>query len=196
MVHDQWHALSCVKLRRKAVTTRHDSAAQLLCRFARSNGALARVEPKDSGSVVPDGEVTLPTKTVLFDVSGTHPAAPSYRSNNARHPGTAISARECTKNNKYLAYATALNARFVPFVIDTYGWLGKPAIKLIKEIADDAFHPRLGLPACTRITSGNFLGLLAVDWIRHNANIIFQWSTIVRRSRLRSEAINPSLRAV
>ena len=186
MTHDQWHALSCVKTRRKAVTSRHDSAAQLLCRFARSNGALARVEPKDEGSLVPDGEVILPLKTILFDISGTHPAAPSYRTQNSRHPGAAISAREQTKNNKYLSYASSLSATFVPFVIDTYGWLGKPAIKLIKNIDADAFHPRLGLPACTRITSSNFLGLLAVDWQRNNANIVYQWSSMIRRSCLRT----------
>jgi hypothetical protein len=190
MVHDQWHALSCVKIRRRAVTTRHDSAAQLLCRYARSNGALARIEPKDEGSLVPDGEVILPTKTILFDISGTHPAAPTYRSNNARHPGAAISARESIKNNKYSTYASNLSAIFVPFVIDTYGWLGKHATKLIKEIDDDAFHPRLGLPATTRITSANFLGLLAVDWQRNNALIIFQWFSMIRRSRLRSAAIS------
>jgi hypothetical protein len=192
IAQDQWHALSCVKIRRKAITNRHDSAAQLLCRYARSNGALARVEPKDEGSLVPDGEVILPMKTILFDVSGTHPGAPSYRENNARHPGSAISARERIKNNKYLTYASNLSARFVPFVIDTFGWLGKPATKLVKEIEADAFHPRLGLPACTRITSGNFLGLLAVEWQRHNANVIFQWSSMIRRSRLRSATIHAS----
>ena len=105
MIHHQWHAFSCVKLRRKAVTIRHDSASQLLCRFARSNGALARVEPKDEGSLIPDGEVILPLKTILFDISGTHPAAPTYQANNARHPGAAISARESNKNNKYSAYS-------------------------------------------------------------------------------------------
>ena len=128
------------------MTTWHDSAALLLCRYARSNGALARTEPKDEGSLVPDGEVILPMKTILFGISGTRPAAPTYWSNNARHPGAAISAREGTKNNKYSAYASNLSAVFVPPVIDTYGWLaialGKPATKLIKEIGDHAFRSR------------------------------------------------------
>ena len=86
--------MACALVRRKAATTRHDSAAQLLCRYARSNGALARIESKDEGSLVPDGEVILSMRTILFDISGTHPAASTYRSNNARHPGAAISARE------------------------------------------------------------------------------------------------------
>jgi hypothetical protein len=193
MKMDQWHAFSCVKIRRKAVTTRHDSAAQLLARYARSNGALARIEPKDEASLVPDGEIILPTTTDLFDVSGTHPAAQSYRVNNARHPGAAIVARARSKNNKYLAYASNLGARFVPFVIDTYGWLGKDALRLVKDIENDAFHPRLGLPACTRITSSNFLELLAVDWQKHNANIIFQWNAMIRSARLRTASISTAL---
>ena len=120
----------------------------------------------------------------------THPAAPSYQAHNARHPGAAISARERIKNSKYSTYASTLNATFVPFVIDAYGWLGKPAAKLINTIEADAFHPRLGLPACTRITSSNFLWLLAVEWQRHNANIVYQWSSMIRRLRLRSATIN------
>ena len=139
--------------------------------------------------------VCLPLKTMLFDISGTHPAAPSHRTNNARYPGAAISAREQTKNNKYLSYASNLSASFVPFVIDTYGWLGKPAMKLIKDIDADAFHPLLGLPTFTRITRNNFLGLLVVDWQRHNANIVHQWSSMIRQSRLRTATIitNPAL---
>jgi hypothetical protein len=47
-----WHALACSAVRRRAVTTRHDGGMQLLVRFARSNGVLARFEPKDMGSRV------------------------------------------------------------------------------------------------------------------------------------------------
>ena len=39
---DPWHALACSAVRRRAVTTRHDRGMQLLVRFARSNGVLAR----------------------------------------------------------------------------------------------------------------------------------------------------------
>jgi hypothetical protein len=182
---------SCVELRRKAVTTRHDSVGQLLyiCRYARSNGALARIEPKDEASLVPDGEIILPTATVLFDVSGVHPAALSYRRSNELHAGASMLTRQTTKNDKYLSYATNLNAKFVPFVIDTYGWLSKPALRLVNEIENEALHPRLGLPASTRITSTNFLPLLAVDWQRGNANVVYQWSAMIRAAQLRSAAL-------
>ena len=184
MANDQWHAFSCVKLRRKAITSRHDSVGQLLCRYARSNGALARIEPKDEASLVPDGEIVLPTSTLLFDVSGLHPAAPSYRRSNELNAGASILTRQNTKIDKYLSYATNLGAKFVPFVLDTFGWLGEPALRLVKEIENDALHPRLGLPACTRITSNDFLPLLAVDWQKGNANVIYQWSSMIRSAAL------------
>ena len=194
MSNDQWHAFSCVKLRRKAVTTRHDSVGQLLCRYARSNGALARIEPKDEASLVPDGEIILPTTTVLFDVSGVHPAALSYRRSNELRAGASMLTRQTTKNTKYLSYATNLNAKFVPFVLDTYGWLSKPALRLVNEIENQALHPRL--PASTRITSTNFLPLLAVDWQRGNANVVYQWSAMIRAAQLRSAALLSAARIV
>lgn len=193
MKNDQWHAFSCVKLRRKAITTRHDSVGQLLCRYARSNGALARIEPKDEASLVPDGEIVLPTSTLLFDVSGLHPAAPSYRRSNELKAGASILTRQNTKNNKYRTYANNLGAKFVPFVLDTFGWLGEPALRLVKEIENDAFHPRLGLPTSTRITLNEFLPLLAVDWQKGNANIIYQWSSMIRSARLRSAKLQPAI---
>ena len=166
---------------------------QLLCRFARSNGALARIE---QASLVPDGEIILPTTTVLFDVSGVHPAAPSYRRCNELNAGASMATRQTTKNNKYLSYATNLGAKFVPFVLDTYGWLSDPALRLINEIENEALHPRLGLPASTRITSTNFLPLLAVDWQRGNANVIYQWSAMIRAAQLRSAALLSAARIV
>ena len=197
MKNDQWHALSCVKLRRKAVTTRHDSVGQLLCRYARSNGALARIEPKDEASLVPDGEIILPTSTILFDVSGLHPVALSYRRSNELKAGASILTRQKAKNDKYLSYATNLGAKFVPFVLDTFGWLGEPArrlvVDIVKEIEKDAFHPRLGLPASTRISSADFLPLLAVDWQKNNASIIYQWCSMIQSARLRSAALQPAI---
>ena len=101
--------------------------------------------------------------------------------------------RQNSKNSKYLSYATNLGAKFVPFVLDSYGWLGEPALRLVKMIENDAFHPRLGLPASTRITSNDFLPLLAVDWQKGNADIIYQWSSMIRSARLRSDALQPAI---
>ena len=138
----------------------------------------------------------MPTATVLFDVSGVHPAALSYRRSNELRAGASMLTRQTTKNTKYLSYATNLNAKFVPFVLDTYGWLSKPALRLVNEIENEALHPRLGLPASTRITSTNFLPLLAVDWQRGNANVVYQWSAMIRAAQLRSAALLSAARIV
>ena len=104
--------------------------------------------------------VILPIKTILFDISGTHPAAPTYRSNNARHPG--VSARDSMKNNNFAVPCLCRLSL-------THG--SANATKPIKQIDDDAFQPCLGLPASTYITSGNVHGLPAVDWQRDINNL-------------------------
>ena len=78
-------------------------------------------------------------------------------------------------------------------MLDTFGWLGEPALRLVKEIENDAFHPRLGLPTSTRITLNEFLPLLAVDWQKDNAKLIYQWSSMIRSARLRSAKLQPAI---
>ena len=56
-----------------------------LQKFCSANEALARVKSKDEAFLEPDDEIILPTSTILFDVSGLHSAALSYRT---RLPGT------------------------------------------------------------------------------------------------------------
>lgn len=193
MTGDQWHAFSCVKLRRKAVTTRHDAMLNLLCRYARSNCCLARVEPKDESSLVPDGEIHLPSETVLIDVSGTHPNAPSHVRSAARTPGSIINTRVTTKHNKYNAYSQSLGARFVAFVLDTYGHFHKDALKLISTIDKEAYHPGLGIPAATRMGKSQFLSSASCLWQMYNANILIQWHTMIRSKLLRSQRIRGAL---
>jgi hypothetical protein len=189
MQNDQWHAFSCVKTRRKAVTTRHDALLYLLCKFARSNCCLARVEPKDEASLVPDGEIHLPGETVLIDVSATYPNAPSYRHRSAQRLGSAIATRESTKANKYDEHSRSRNARFVPFVMCAYGGYGKEAIKLINLIENEAFHPGLGLPASCRMSKTVFATIASCLWQCHNANIIIQWYTMIRAKNLKKSRI-------
>jgi hypothetical protein len=77
---DPWHALACSAVRRRAVTTRHDRSMQLLVHFARSNDVLARFEPINMGSRVPDGELIFPRKIVTVDLTGVHFLAPHLHS--------------------------------------------------------------------------------------------------------------------
>jgi hypothetical protein len=177
-----WHAFACVKLRRLAVTTRHNAAMNLLCEFARSHGALCRLEPKDESSLIPDGEFILPRSTVLVDASGTHPHAPSYRHASFRRPGSAIVTRENAKHVKYDAYAEAQDADMVAFVLDTYGRLGEDGQRFLKQVVAES---SLASPSPYAISKPELLDRLLVTWHRHNALVLVQWSARCRNVSLR-----------
>ena len=167
-----WHALTCEKLRRKAITTRHNAALNLLCKFARSHGVLCRQEPKDDAHLVPDGEFHLPLSTALIDVSGTHPHAASYRVNAVRGTGATVRAREVSKHRKYDAYAESAGAAFVPFVIDTYGYIGKEGLTFVDRIVSQS---SLASPSAYAMTKAELLDELRVTWQRHNGLTVMQW---------------------
>jgi hypothetical protein len=73
---DPWHPLACSAVRRRMVTTRHDRAMDLVCRYARSCSVIARTEPKDFKSLVPDAELFFASITLLTDLSGVHSLLP------------------------------------------------------------------------------------------------------------------------
>ena len=97
---DPRHALTCVKLRRLAVTSRRDAIVHHLTSYATSNSCLARLVTKDLDSPVTEAEFHLPRETVLVDVSGTHPLAPSYRAGSHRSSDYAIRSRAAVKHIK------------------------------------------------------------------------------------------------
>ena len=122
-------------MRRRAVTTRHDRSMLLLVRYARSNGVLARFEPKDMGSRVPDGEFIFPRKVVTVDMTGVHSLAPSHL-RSSRRPGKAIERRGRSKHLKYDTDAEAIGASFAALVVDSFGSLHEDFTKLVDEIEE------------------------------------------------------------
>ena len=170
-------------MRRRAVTTRHDRGMLLLVRYARSNGVLARFEPKDMGSRVPDGELIFPRKVVTVDLTGVHSLAPSPL-RTSRRPGKAILRRGRTKHLKYDADAKAIGATFAALVVDSFGSLHEDFITLVNEIEETAMRG-LGQPPPFRITRDTFLSLLSSEWQSSNAAIIAQWLCMCQRLRLR-----------
>ena len=183
MSSQPWHAFTCIKLRRLAVTTRHNAVMYLLCEFARSHGTLVRLEPKDDSSLVPDGEFILPSSVALVDASGTHPHAPSYRAAEVARSGSAIVTRENAKHAKYDDYAASCSADMVPFVLDTYGRLGSDATKFITSLSSDS---SLSAPSAYSMLPHDFLSRLLVLWHRHNGLIFLQWSSRARLLALRA----------
>src|SRR5262249_6984276 len=133
--HDFNHFLSCKLLRRTIITTRHDLIVRTLASFIRQAGGAVFVEPKFMGSLRPDAQVHFPANTINFDVSVTHPSAPSYALQGSKSPLAVATRRENAKNTKYLNQAKEEKASFTPFVMETFGGFGKMATGFIKRIS-------------------------------------------------------------
>ena len=103
--------------------------------FVRSAGGSVFIEPKYLEGKRADAQIYFTSDISLMDVQVTHPAAPHYAisTNIASTPlGTARS-REIAKhsNNKQ---AKSEGASFYPFVMETYGGLGKEASVFVQKI--------------------------------------------------------------
>ena len=77
----------------------------------------------------------LPTGVVWLDVSVVNPLVTSYL-DDTNH----LKTREKQKIAKYVTHASGANARFVPFIVDTFGAIGKQAAEFLKLIAQKAWR--------------------------------------------------------
>ncbi len=98
-----------------------------------------------------------------IDVAVVHPSATSYLSYGRKPLGT-TARHENLKSNTYLQQATAEGARFYPFVLESYGAVGKFARQFIGLLVDEA----LG----NGITSIN--GLKVSDFILRSLSVTLQ----------------------
>ena len=166
------------------VTTRHDSAMQLVCRYARSCGVLASVEPREVGSLIPDGEFHFSSFTFLVDLSGVHPLAPSHLVASP-NPGQAMESRANTKETKYQAHADERGCLFVPLIIDAFGRLHPQFLSFIDRIEEQALA--WGSAASpSRMTRERFLADLSSSWQRDNARIILQFASMCQLASFRA----------
>src|SRR3569623_1369726 len=139
LADDSQHFFSCKKLKRKAMTVRHDAFVRLLRDAFHHVGAVVHVEPRlyDTERVRPDLDILLPDQNVMLDVAVTHPGAPCRKSD---RPLAAASDIQSIKNRKYGDWATQRGGRFLPFVLETHGTLGKQADAVLKLLAKVASH--------------------------------------------------------
>ena len=187
-----WHALSCVQLKRKSITWRHDRASNLLCQFARSNDCLAHHSTKDLAHVLPDGDIYMAHRTVMYDVSGVNPHSPSYVN---KSPGYAVDARVTSKASKYAELARQHGCDFVPFVLDSYGSLSRSAKQLVRDIQSESLTT-LTPSSPFRISHSAFLHQLSSSWQVDNAKIFVQWMTLTRQHVTRNVLRPQMLRVV
>ena len=173
-INDHWHAFSCIKLRRLAVTWRHDRLLKLFAGFVRGNCSI-HVEQSDPSGKRPDACVHLYLRSILTDVSITHPNAPSIRRNAASAPGRAAEIRATSKTNKYATEARNAGQEFLALVLETYGGYSKSALKLLKNIAMEGSNPLLGCSNPYAMSKSRFLRLASICLQRNNARIVVQW---------------------
>ena len=74
--------------------------------------------------------------TMLTDFVITHPTAAtsSYRTGQS---GVAAAKQEAIKEGKYGEAAAALNIRFIPFAMETYGKMGTKALRILRTLQQD-----------------------------------------------------------
>ena len=175
---DPWHPLACSAVRRRMVTSRHDRAMELVCRYARSCSVIARIEPKDFKSVVPDSELFFAAATLLTDLTGVHSLAPSHL-HDSPTPGQAMERRATHKCTHYNPHAEATGSTFAPLVMDAFGSMHKTFGEVLDRIAEEAglaaFAPAPGL-----MTPDDFLCALSTQWQMDNARIVLEWQRMCR----------------
>jgi hypothetical protein len=143
--HDHFH--TCAPLRSLCAGSRHNHVVDELMAIAYSVSVPARKEPRSFGSADrrPDIVFTGMTETLYVDISVTHPCADTYVNRAATTAGSAALLREQTKHGRYDEWARARNARFSPFVVESFGAFGKSCETVFRFLAREA-EARVGTP--------------------------------------------------
>src|SRR6185437_1795210 len=131
------HFLSCTRLRRRAVTGRHDLVLRFLSSFLHGAGFVSELELPSPNRLRPDLRTVLDGTSLLLDVSIVHPFAPSLLPFTASPLGAARQ-RELEKLRKYDRLALDEGASFVPFVLESTGALGESAQRFVQLLASRA----------------------------------------------------------
>ena len=117
------HLLSCSKTRGGEAIRRHNDVVNILVKYIRKAGGLAKAEPAsvstDNRTRV-DVEAHLGALHLHIDVRITNPTAPSYMQVATQTLGAAVHA-EKEKNWKHDKNSEDVGAVFVPYVIETFG---------------------------------------------------------------------------
>jgi hypothetical protein len=177
-IQSTWHSLTCIQLSGRAITDRHNEVLSRLGEFSKLIFLNPHLEPagldKDTKQR-PDLQLALPDKTVLSDVTISHPATKTWRKVVSKKGIAAVGdQREASKVKTYQPIAQAQDMCFIAFVLYTYGGFHTSALKFIKELtlAVD--------PAISLISPADFKDQLkkqiAIAVQRGNANIMIQAS--------------------
>lgn len=137
---DQWHFLTCKKMRSNEVTARHDEVVNVLYRSALLMGIQAVREPvglRSADGLCPDLQLVLPGRHIISDVVISHPLAPGKVKEGMSWTSTgAARVAQGEKHREYTKLAVANHAELLPFSVETYGGMAPDAIKLLSAMGD------------------------------------------------------------
>jgi len=181
-LEDPHHFHACVKLRRTAVTNRHDALVQAVARIVREAGVVALVEravyDELGKRLRPDAQLCFTDGTELVDVSCICPCASSHVSEASAKQGAAAVKRGKEKSTKYDALAEGEGKVFVPLVLETPGALGLGLEQLIDRLAvlHSAAFPSSARPSSVDEAERRFIffakATLSVTLQRGNAHVL------------------------
>ena len=123
----------------------------------------------------------------MIDVSVTMAATPSFVQTLKTHERflAAATSREQVKSRKYSSLAARSNMRCVPFVVESFGAMGKQAESFLRELSQETAEPhQFYIYALRRV---------AIVLQRGNAKVQRQGQLqdMVRRGALREAACRP-----
>lgn len=135
-----WHPMSCMQLSGASVTKRHNEILAIIARFCQLILLVVRTEPADldhSSNIRPDLQISLPDRTLLGDVTITHPSSKAHRDVASRKGIAAVGDRSAArKNDKYSQLASCTGTEFLPIVLYTYGGFHRSTNHFIKRLVD------------------------------------------------------------
>jgi hypothetical protein len=179
---DSWHSLSCVSRSGPLITRRHDSLMQVVSRYCKLIDVAVKLNPageSQDDDRKADIEVYLPDRTIVGDVTVSHPAAKSWRRKVAKSGVHVVGdAREAEKVGLYQEMAQQHDKEFQAIVMYTYGGLHHSAKVFFNAICN-SLDPALCLLSHSEFKD-ELRGHIAIALQRGNAAIMMEDSVRVR----------------
>ena len=163
------HFYSCRQQLRRAMTVRHDSIVRFLRDAFVMVGAAVTIEPRlyNTERLRPDLDILLPDQHVTLDVAIANPVAPSRKLDRRFAAADDLQGR---KNTKYKEWSHQQGAKFLPFIMETPGALGKQTAGVFKLLAKAAATATIGMSVAEFMRSRR--QALSVTLQRGNALVV------------------------
>jgi hypothetical protein len=180
---DPWHYLTCQGYRKTLLGARHDTIVKAVQEVVQIAGGAVVCEPPSVSTEDlrrPDHLIALDNKLIYTDVSVTHPTAVSYVSQRQSLNSLQLADKKAQEKIEKYKDIIPVSAEFNPFIVETYGGIGRHAQKLIDQIS---VHASEHQSVWTENEVGNFLRFaIAINIQRGNARAVNHGYTYNLRS--------------